>query len=330
MGHEVTSVVAVINDVPQTISNMSRDLAEYEVMHIGGVDISNFLKPEMEKEGLFESFDFNSPQGQKEVDKYKSENCYFAEDYFKEIEKLTNPRKNSDVPKRTNVDEYPPKSGKLQFVKDSIIAQKYRSIFKGSTDSPNVEDTHETTTPSTQDTTIPSPPPKNRAFFEAPEVFFQSRNTESDVFGLEKRIYNVIVKVQNIAYHGVLYENIVISGGSAKIKGLKERLSAEIINAVPRGARLNISFPHEREVGESDGGYTSEDVEAEANVKTNSHGIESLELAAFRGACRLTRMPHYVSLLMAKKDFEEPLSFLRSSIRRSVRISRPPSMIRDY
>ena len=318
MGHEVTSIVAVVNDSLQVISSSNRDHPEYEVMHVGGVDVSNFLKPEMENEGLLDSIDFNSPQGQKEVDKYKAQYCYFVEDYSQEKEKLNNPTRSQKPPKRTsNVDEESlQKPIKLEFVKDSPISRRYSAITR---------EEHSTLTLDTPNTAAtPSLEPKKQCFFEGSEVFFQPTAFGANGFGLDRRIYNAIVKVPDIEFHGILYQNIVISGGSAKIGGIKERLRSEIICAVPRGVQLNISFPYEMDVLESNGGCNSEEFEN----KANSHGLQSLELAAFRGACRLTQMPHYISLLIEKKEFEDTTVLMRNPIRRSMRVSRPPSMIR--
>uniref|UniRef100_A0A914RCR9 Uncharacterized protein n=1 Tax=Panagrolaimus davidi TaxID=227884 RepID=A0A914RCR9_9BILA len=142
-----------------------------------------------------------SPFAQQKLNNFKEKNCFVASDYRAEIEK------------HASEEEIRPESPQyLKYLKDSPIARMYQRLQK----------------------------PLSKAIFEAPEILFEpSIAGKKEDYGIAEQLYEMIGSVKPMGYHGLLYSNIVLSGGTAKLKGLKERFAAEIDGYSPKLSKIN-------------------------------------------------------------------------------------------
>lgn len=273
---------------------------EFEIMELAGIDITNYLSDEMKKKGI----DLSTPKGQRQADKFKADYCFFADDFNSELQKL---EQNSPLPIVEEIDVE--KSIPFEFYKaNTPIARRMAALFSAPVPKMDWYD------------------PKRP--FEAPEILFQPDILELEMMPLADRVFKVIAENGNIYRQPLLYQNIVISGGTSKIHGIKERLTSSLELFCPQTAKVVVSYPHEKDLTNFDGGYNSEDSEIQTNPSL-APGLGSLELSAFRGGCKITQMPNFVSLRKSKKDYlENPFPILRNfDFRKSVRLSRPESMV---
>eukprot|EP00759_Apiculatamorpha_spiralis_P006271 PhF_6_TR13666/c0_g1_i2/m.21949/K10355/ACTF; actin, other eukaryote len=78
----------------------------------------------------------------------------------------------------------------------------------------------------------PIPTPSNRDGTECGEILFHPAMIGSSCGGVQQQVYNTIMKC-DCDVRKELYSNIVLQGGSVHIKGLSERLAAELENVMP-------------------------------------------------------------------------------------------------
>uniref|UniRef100_A0AC35FB69 Uncharacterized protein n=2 Tax=Panagrolaimus sp. PS1159 TaxID=55785 RepID=A0AC35FB69_9BILA len=130
----------------------------------------------------------------------------------------------------------------------------------------------------------------SRIFFEISEIWFS--------IDFVKIIMEIISKVP-LQFQDSMYANILLSGGTAQMKGFKERFEHEMIKALPKTTSFNVSF---------------------ANADIQNSDYPNLTLAAFRGATILSKNTNFLKLL-TKKDEYSPEQFRRNQmIRTSKRI----------
>ncbi|KAF6775087.1 hypothetical protein AHF37_05063 [Paragonimus kellicotti] len=83
------------------------------------------------------------------------------------------------------------------------------------------------------------------ARFRAPELLFRPDLVGEEYLGIHQVLAYAIQK-SDLDLRRMLYENIVLSGGSTLFKGFGDRLVLELKRLAPKDARLRISAPHER------------------------------------------------------------------------------------
>lgn len=83
------------------------------------------------------------------------------------------------------------------------------------------------------------------ARFRAPEVLFRPDLIGEESRGIHDVLYYAIQK-SDLDLRKVLYQNIVLSGGSTLFKGFGDRLLAEIRKNAPKDIKIRISAPQER------------------------------------------------------------------------------------
>lgn len=83
------------------------------------------------------------------------------------------------------------------------------------------------------------------ARFRAPEVLFRPDLIGEESEGIHDVLYYAIQK-SDLDLRKVLYQNIVLSGGSTLFKGFGDRLLAEIRKNAPKDLKIRISAPQER------------------------------------------------------------------------------------
>ncbi|KAI3919189.1 hypothetical protein MKX01_018828 [Papaver californicum] len=81
--------------------------------------------------------------------------------------------------------------------------------------------------------------------FRCPESLFQPSLIGIDESGVHEITYNSIMKC-DIDIREVMFQNIVLSGGSTMFSGFTDRFSKEIKNLVPRRMRTKVTAPPER------------------------------------------------------------------------------------
>uniref|UniRef100_A0AC34F5C1 Actin-related protein n=1 Tax=Panagrolaimus sp. ES5 TaxID=591445 RepID=A0AC34F5C1_9BILA len=135
----------------------------------------------------------------------------------------------------------------------------------------------------------------SRICFEIAEIWFS--------IDFVKIITDTVAKVP-LQYQDAMYANIIISGGTAQMKGFKERFEHEMVKKLPNTTSLNVN-------------YANSDL---ANPSTSENNIPNTSLAAFRGAVILAKHPNF-SKLLTKRDEYSPEQFRRNRmIRTSKRI----------
>lgn len=211
--------------------------------------------------------DRSSPFARQKLDTFKESNCFVAFDFEAELKRF----ESEEVPGHLS-DSNP---WNFKFLKDSPIARKYK-----------------------QKTT-------NKAFFEAPEVLFDPSISGKKDYGIVQQLYETIASVKPIGYHGLLYSNIILSGGTAKLKGLKERFAANIDGYSPKLSKINVSLA--TDLPDLEGGEEEED--EEGYVSTSTHDKSDINnertdvaLAAFKGATILAQRPDFASFLVERED----------------------------
>ncbi|EEB18461.1 alpha-centractin, putative [Pediculus humanus corporis] len=83
------------------------------------------------------------------------------------------------------------------------------------------------------------------AKFRAPEVLFRPDLIGDECPGLHEVLLDSILK-SDLDLRKVLYQNIVLSGGSTLFKGFGDKLLGEIKKNAPKDVKLRISAPQER------------------------------------------------------------------------------------
>ncbi|RVE41380.1 hypothetical protein evm_013969 [Chilo suppressalis] len=83
------------------------------------------------------------------------------------------------------------------------------------------------------------------ARFRAPEVLFRPDLIGEECEGLHEVLMFAIQK-SDMDLRKVLYQNIVLSGGSTLFRGFGDRLLAEIRRLAPKDMKIRISAPQER------------------------------------------------------------------------------------
>jgi len=84
-----------------------------------------------------------------------------------------------------------------------------------------------------------------QARFRAPEVLFQPVLMGSECSGAQEVLATAVQK-SDMDLRRLLYQNIVISGGSTLFRGFGDRLLTEVKNAAPKDVKIRISAPAER------------------------------------------------------------------------------------
>uniref|UniRef100_A0A0X3P7P7 Alpha-centractin n=2 Tax=Schistocephalus solidus TaxID=70667 RepID=A0A0X3P7P7_SCHSO len=83
------------------------------------------------------------------------------------------------------------------------------------------------------------------ARFKAPELLFRPDLIGEEFFGIHQVLAYSIQK-SDMDLRRLMYEHIVLSGGSTLFKGFGARLILEMKRLAPKDAKLRISAPHER------------------------------------------------------------------------------------
>ena len=83
------------------------------------------------------------------------------------------------------------------------------------------------------------------ARFRAPEVLFRPDLIGEEYEGLHECLVFVIQK-SDMDLRKVLFQNIVLSGGSTLFKGFGDRLLSEVKKLAPKDIKIRISAPQER------------------------------------------------------------------------------------
>jgi len=89
--------------------------------------------------------------------------------------------------------------------------------------------------------------------FLAPECLFAPILIGKEILPLHEFIIESISKC-DIDFQGTLYNNIILSGGSSKFPGIKDRLKREITKSIPKSIEVNIIAPRQRELSTWMGG----------------------------------------------------------------------------
>jgi len=84
-----------------------------------------------------------------------------------------------------------------------------------------------------------------QARFRAPEVLFRPDLIGEEYEGLHEVLVYSILK-SDMDLRKVLFQNIVLSGGSTLFKGFGDRLLAEVKKLAPKDIKIRISAPQER------------------------------------------------------------------------------------
>ena len=226
--------------------------------------------------------DRKSPFARQKFDAFKEANCFVALDHESEL-------------KRFESDDSPPESpGYLKYLKNSPIARKFQHFRK----------------------------PTSQSCFDAPEILFQpSLLGKTKSYGIVEQLYETISSVKPMGYHGLLYSNIILSGGTAKLRGLKERFALNIDGYSPKLSKVHVSLatdtspPHQKPDDDEEGyASTSTHDKSTSDLSLNS-GTDS-SLAAFKGGTMLANRPDFSSLLIERED---RIQFRRSRSRASNR-----------
>lgn len=114
----------------------------------------------------------------------------------------------------------------------------------------------------------------NNERFMVPEALFRPSDLGLNQAGLAETIVQS-VKATHEDLHGLLYSNILLTGGTVKCPGFKDRLLKDLRQLVPTEYDLNVHIP------------------------------EDPQLAAFKGAARLAASPRYRQLAWSKREYEE-------------------------
>ena len=83
------------------------------------------------------------------------------------------------------------------------------------------------------------------ARFRAPEVLFRPDLIGEEYEGLHECLVFAIQK-SDMDLRKVLFQNIVLSGGSTLFKGFGDRLLSEVKKLAPKDVKIRISAPQER------------------------------------------------------------------------------------
>lgn len=83
----------------------------------------------------------------------------------------------------------------------------------------------------------------NKERFMCAELLFKPQNDGLNFEGIEKVIFNSIMKCKP-EIQKELFFNIVLSGGTSKLRGLKERIQKEIVNLQDNGDANVITNPY--------------------------------------------------------------------------------------
>lgn len=114
----------------------------------------------------------------------------------------------------------------------------------------------------------------NNERFMVPEALFRPADIGLNQAGLAETIVQA-VKATHEDLHGLLYSNVLLTGGTVKCPGFKDRLLKDLRQLVPIEYELNVHLP------------------------------EAPELTAIRGGVRLAGSSQYRHLAWSKRDYEE-------------------------
>ncbi|XP_048361814.1 actin, clone 302-like [Sphaerodactylus townsendi] len=83
--------------------------------------------------------------------------------------------------------------------------------------------------------------------FRCPETLFCPSNVGMEAPGIDKLLFNTIMKC-DIDLRTTLYANILLSGGSSLFPGITERLTKELIRMAPKGTEVVVIAPPDRRI----------------------------------------------------------------------------------
>jgi actin beta/gamma 1 len=109
--------------------------------------------------------------------------------------------------------------------------------------------------------------------FMAPECLFQPILLGKELPSLSESIIQSISSC-DMNLRRKLYNNIILSGGSSKFPGLKERLKKEISKHVPDSIEVNIIAPQEREIATWVGGSIFSSLPSFSNLSLTKEQYE--------------------------------------------------------
>jgi centractin len=81
--------------------------------------------------------------------------------------------------------------------------------------------------------------------YRAPELLFRPDLIGDESQGIHEILSDSIVK-SDLDLRKILYQNIVLSGGSTLFKGFGDRLLNEMKKSAPKDVKIKISSPRER------------------------------------------------------------------------------------
>ncbi|MGH0121195.1 UNVERIFIED_CONTAM: hypothetical protein FKN15_041629 [Acipenser sinensis] len=83
--------------------------------------------------------------------------------------------------------------------------------------------------------------------FRTPETLFQPSNIGMEAPGIDKLLFNTIMKC-DIDLRATLYSNVTLSGGSSLFEGMEARIAKEMTLMVPAGTPVKVFAPPERKI----------------------------------------------------------------------------------
>ncbi|XP_066478717.1 actin-related protein T3 isoform X1 [Tiliqua scincoides] len=81
--------------------------------------------------------------------------------------------------------------------------------------------------------------------FRCPETLFRPSNVGMEAPGIDKLLFNTIMKC-DIDLRTTLYANVLLSGGSSLFPGIAERLTKELIRMAPKDTEVLVTAPPDR------------------------------------------------------------------------------------
>ncbi|CAI5775847.1 actin-related protein T3 [Podarcis muralis] len=83
--------------------------------------------------------------------------------------------------------------------------------------------------------------------FRCPETLFRPSNIGMEAPGIDKLLFNTIMKC-DIDLRTTLYANILLSGGSSLFPGISDRLTKELIRMAPKDTEVMVQAPSDRKI----------------------------------------------------------------------------------
>lgn len=83
--------------------------------------------------------------------------------------------------------------------------------------------------------------------FRCPETLFRPSNVGMEAPGIDKLLFNTIMKC-DIDLRTTLYCNVLLSGGSSLFPGMAERLTKELIRMAPKDTEVLVTAPPDRKI----------------------------------------------------------------------------------